>query len=465
MKKFLSLFLTAALLISGLIVPVSAENEEAENVITEEYEQGGYMFTLPENMKAAILTPGVDFMTEENADNEAVTAELEQIYADYAEIGLNTVVINTANEGVSYFSTDMNSTEETPLSLAVSTAYNHGVSPYVILDIGLLMSSCKDSSGAIDHLISEVHRFTLKYPCDGIILDGYYMNRDIESYEGYMENGSGIGYTNWLYDTAEQYFRTASEIIHATNNSVAVGIVIRDVWANSSNNEEGSKTEGDFEALYDGYSDTRSFIEKGYADFAVLSAYGSLSSTQLPYEELTGWWNEITEAMNLPLYIIHHNDRIGSDGPGWKAEDQLLRQLTIAKKLGSFKGSIFNSYSSLKNNPLNTTTTLKSYFNEQIDESSLFEDLRMTSPAKLNFTTSEQSVTFMGTFDNNFPVYFNNQEIKLNDAGNFYFKKDLKVGKNTFTIKHKSKTLTYTIERKIVVMNTISKAISNGKTA
>ena len=465
MKKFLSLFLTASLLISGLTVPISAENEETENTVTEEYEQSdGYMFTLPENMKAAAITPTVDFMTGENSDNEAITAELDAIYADFAEIGLNTVIINASNEGVSYFSTDMNNSEETPLSLAVSTAYSHGVSPFVVLDLSELISSCEDSARTIDYLISEVHRFTLKYPCDGIILDGYYMNRDTDSYKGYMENGSGIGYSNWLYDTAEQYFRTAAEIIHATNNSIAVGIALNDVWANSTNNEGGSKTDGDFEALYNGFSDTKSFIEKGYADFAVLSAYGSLASVQLPYEEVTSWWNEVTEAVNMPLYIIHHNDRIGSDGPGWRAEDQLLRQLTVAKKLGSYKGSIFNSYTALKNNPLNTTTTLKSYYNEQIDESSLFEDLRMTSPAKLNFTTSEQSVTFMGTFDSNFPVYFNNQEISLNDAGNFYFKKDLKVGKNTFTIKHKSKTLTYTIERKIVVMKTISKAISDGKT-
>ena len=200
MKKTLSLFLTAALLVSGLTVPVSAESEEnTENVIVEEYEQAdGYMFTLPDNMKAAVITPGIDFLTEETADNGTITAELEKIYTDYAEIGLNSVIINSSKDGVSYYSTDMNSAEETPLSIAVSTAYNHGVSPFVLLNIGELMSSCKDSARAIDYLISEVHRFTLKYPCDGIILDGYYMNRDTVSYESYMENGSGIGYENWL---------------------------------------------------------------------------------------------------------------------------------------------------------------------------------------------------------------------------------------------------------------------------
>ncbi len=469
MKKLRTLLLTAAILISGYAFPASAEEAEApdfvitdEDYTLEDSLSEGYMFNLPDNMRAAVITPTVEFFTDGNTDN--LEAELEAVYTGFAETGLNTVFINTVFNDVSYYSTDMNNTETDPVSAAVSVAYNHGVSPYVVLDIGHILSGCDKSAEAIDRFISEVHRFTLRYPCDGIILDGYYMSRDTESYRSYMENGSGIGYNNWLYDTSEQYFRTAAEIIHATNNSVAVGFIINDVWANSSSNEEGSATDGDTEALYDGYSDTKAFIEKGYVDFAVLRAYGSLASIQLPYEEVTGWWDNVLNESGMPMYLIHHNERIGSDGPGWKAEDQLLRQLTVAKKLTSYKGSIFNSYSALTDNPMNTTTTLKSYFNEQIDETALFEDLKMTSPAKTSFTTSEQSVTFMGTFDSNFPVYFNGEEITLNDAGNFYFKKDLKVGKNTFTVKHKSKTITYSIERKIVVMKSISKSISEGKT-
>lgn len=469
MKKLTTLLLTAAILISGYAFPSSAEEAEAPDfVITDEENteadtsMGGYMFNLPENMRAAVISPTVEYYTEGNMDN--LEAEFETVYTGFAETGLNTVFINTVYNDISYYNTDMNSVGTDPVSTAVSVAYNHGVSPYVVLDLGYILSGIDNSTEAIDRFISEVHRFTLKYPCDGIILDGYYMNRNTDSYKSYMENGSGIGYENWLYDTSEQYFRTAAEIIHATNNSVAVGFIINDVWANSINNEAGSNTDGDTEAFYDGYSDTKAFIEKGYIDFAVLRAYGSLASVQLPYETVTGWWDNILNENGIPMYIIHHNERIGSDGPGWKAEDQLLRQLTVAKKLTSYKGSIFNSYSSLTDNPMNTTTTLKSYFNEQIDETSLFEDLKMTSPAKMNFTTSEQSVTFMGTFDSNFPVYFNGEEITLNDAGNFYFKKDLKVGKNSFTVKHKSKTMTYNIERKIVVMKSINKSISEGKT-
>ena len=471
MKKLLALLLSAAIISQSIMLTAFAEEapqEEslatAEEVALPEKEER--IINLPRDMRAAVITPGVDFCTNPEDGAEAISAELEEIYSEFGKIGLNTVIINTVYEGCSYYNLDMNEASETadPTAIAIETAYNHGVSPYAVFDIGHALSDCEESSTMIDVLISKTHRFALKYHCDGVILDDYYLRRSLETYGGYMDNGSGIGYANWLYDTAEQYFSTAAEIVRMTDNTLTVGFMINDMWANSASNESGSNTSGEFQALYDGNADTRSFIEKGYVDFAVLRAYGSLSSVQLPFEEVTGWWGSLASENDMPMYVVHHNERIGTDGPGWSAEDQLLRQLAVAKKLDSYGGSVFNSYESLKNNPLGTTTTLTSYFNEQVDESSLFEDLKMTSPAKLNFTTSEQSVTFMGSFDSNFPVYFNDKEIPLNDAGNFYFTKDLKVGMNTFTIKHKSNTLTYKIERKIVVMSGISKSISEGKT-
>ena len=471
MKKLLALLLSAAIISQSIMLTAFAEEAPQKEIpaTTEDValpEKEERIINLPRDMRAAVITPGVDFCTNPEDGAEAISAELEGIYSEFGKIGLNTVIINTVCEDCSYYNLDMNEVSETadPTAIAIETAYNHGVSPYAVFDIGHALSDCEDSSTMIDVLISKTHRFALKYHCDGVILDDYYLRRSLETYGGYMDNGSGIGYGNWLYDTAEQYFSTAAEIVRMTDNTLTVGFMINDMWANSASNESGSNTSDEFQALYDGNADTRSFIEKGYVDFAVLRAYGSLSSVQLPFEEVTGWWGSLASENDMPMYVVHHNERIGTDGPGWSAEDQLLRQLTVAKKLDSYGGSVFNSYESLKNNPLGTTTTLTSYFNEQVDESSLFEDLKMTSPAKLSFTTSEQSVTFMGSFDSNFPVYFNDKEIPLNDAGNFYFTKDLKVGMNTFTIKHKSKTLTYKIERKIVVMSGISKSISEGKT-
>lgn len=476
-KRILAAFLSGVTLLASSSFPAFADPAETpptENTsdeiadqpsMTAETDLPQFMFTLPENMRASVLTPSVDFLLSEENSAESVTAELESIFAEFSEIGLNTVIINTVHEDRSYYNIDMNKSADAfdPTEIALKIAYNYGISPYLVLDLSHMLADSSENPSRIDTLVSRVHRFALKYPCDGIILDDYYLRRNTESFGEYMDDGSGIGYTNWLYDTAEQLFSTAADVIHRTNNSIAVGFMINDMWANASDNSLGSETADSVQALYDGYSDTKSFIEKGYVDFALLRAYGSLTDGALPFESVTGWWGSLTSNYEIPMYIVHYNEKIGTDAAGWNSEDQLLKQLSVAKKIDSYGGSVFNSYSRLTQNPLGTTSTLTSYFNEQINESSLFEDLKMVSPAKLSFTTSEPSVTFMGSFDSNFPVYFNNVPIQLNDAGNFYFSRDLNVGMNTFTITHKSKTYTYKIERKIVVMKTISSSISEGK--
>ena len=474
-KRTAALFLAAAAAVTCLSLPVYGESDTETSYFTELPEAAvqelpsvnagvpGVMFTLPSDMRASVITPSVDFYKDPEEDADTLESELDNIFSDFSEIGLNTVIINTVCDDKAFYSIANGDEDTDPAAAAIASAYNCGISPYIVLDLGHLMSDCRSGAEAIDTLVSRVHRFALRYQCAGIILDDYYARRNVESFTSYMNNGSGIGYKNWLYDTAEQYFRTAAEVIRGTDNSIAAGFIINDMWANSASDPSGSETSDAVQAYYDGYSDTKSFIEKDYVDFVLLRAYGSVTSASLPFEKVTGWWGALTDKYDIPLYVVHHNEYLGTSTAGWGGEDQLLKQLTIAKKIDSYSGSVFNSFGSLLEDPLGSTETLTSYFNEQIDEGTLFEDLKMTSPQALKYTTTEATATFMGSFDSNFPVYFNGEEIKLNDAGNFYFEKKLADGLNTFTISHKSKTYTYNITRKITVLKGIGTAISEGK--
>ncbi len=474
-KRTAALFLAAAAAVTCLSLPVYGESDTETSYFTELPEAAvqelpsvnagvpGVMFTLPSDMRASVITPSVDFYKDPEEDADALESELDNIFSDFSEIGLNTVIINTVCDDKEFYSLANGDEDTDPAAAAIASAYNCGISPYIVLDLGHLMSDCRSGAEAIDTLVSRVHRFALRYQCAGIILDDYYARRNVESFTSYMNNGSGIGYKNWLYDTAEQYFRTAAEVIRGTDNSIAAGFIINDMWANSASDPSGSETSDAVQAYYDGYSDTKSFIEKDYVDFVLLRAYGSVTSAALPFEKVTGWWGALTDEYDIPLYVVHHNEYLGTSTAGWGGEDQLLKQLTIAKKIDSYSGSVFNSFGKLLEDPLGSTETLTSYFNEQIDEGTLFEDLKMTSPQALKYTTTEATATFMGSFDSNFPVYFNGEEIKLNDAGNFYFEKKLADGLNTFTISHKSKTYTYNITRKITVLKGIGTAISEGK--
>ncbi|MCL2694597.1 MAG: family 10 glycosylhydrolase, partial [Oscillospiraceae bacterium] len=410
-------------------------------------------FFLPDNMRGIIISPEVDFLLSPGDSADEVNMQLDAIFDYIEDIGINAVYIKTSVEDRAYYDLDMNRNGRTDfLKLAVERAQSRHLGVYIIFDIGRALKAGGSDAPEIDRLSSEAHRLTIKYPCDGIILDDYYNDPEVNDFPAYMRNGSGIGYENWLYDSTEYLFGTASAVVRMTNNTIPVGVMINDVWANASSMPGGSPTNDSVQAFFDGFADTKKYVEQGYADFLLLRCYGSLTDTGLPFDDTAEWWGELCEASGIPMYLIHYNEKIGN---GW-AEDQLLRQLKTAKEdVPAYSGSIFNSYAALRENTLNSAGKLKEYFAGLIDEESLMQDLEMYSPKNLNFTTFEPIVEFAGRFDSNFDVYFNGSKITLNEAGNFYFPEPLQIGMNTFTIRHKDRTYTYRIERRIIVMREI----------
>lgn len=453
---------TAAVLVGGAFAQPSEESftasqgqdEAAQTTQTSQVSQTtqvsqGYSIYMQENMRAVRLTPSVDFAVDESGN--ASSEELSALFEEIAGYGMNAVMVDaSAGESVFYNVESGGGA----LSQALSAARDAGLYSYVTLDAGDMLRRHTEQGGSLKEGFSAlVHRFAMKYPCEGIILSGYYTYDTPEMYAQYLCSGSGIGYENWLYETNEYLIRTMSQVIHKTNNTIAVGLFISDMWANSASNEEGSATVDTVQALYDGHSDTKRYIERGYADFALVQAYGSTSDAALNFEKVVSWWHELTQGAGAKLYMLHMNERIGQYA-GWY-EDQLLRQLTVMEDCDGIGGSAFNSLSSLRADPLGTTDTLLDYFAKRINTDTIFEDLTMLSPSSLSFVTYDNSVKFMGTFDENFDVYFDGEKIKLNEAGNFYFQKELDVGWNSFTFEHKGKQYKYSIERRVDVLRSI----------
>lgn len=452
--------LSVVMLLSQMSV-MAQENDTDEKASTEQSQQAKPQtaepkFTLSDELKATVVNLG-DFEAEKFSEN--FSAKLDTLIS----YGMNGVYINPYDKKVSYFTTDMNKDSDR-LEKALAVATKKGMQRFVYFDVNRAMSACPEGEDKYDYLVSEAHKFALRYRCNGIILTGFYGSNNNAVYDEYMKKGSGIGYKNWLFDSVEYKFATVSEVIHLSDNSIAVGLDAKDVWANSSRNEKGSDTSAKYSAYYNGYADTKTFVEKGLADFIVANASGSLDDAVVGFDEVCSWWSDVAKAADIPLYIVHHNEKIGTDEAGWEVEDQLLKQLAKADELDNYSGSVFYSEKSLEDNPMGTTDTLTKYFNEQINVDSLFEDLEMTSPYYTNYSTDDTSVAFMGTFDENFDVYFDGEKLTLNEAGNFYFEKQLEVGMNTFVITHKGKTINYNVERTINVLKSVGSSVSEGKT-
>lgn len=440
-------------------VLVAAENEEQSSepsvpVTSTGIPEGSYSYAFPDNMKASEITIGYDFFTDINQTADVTQEEISEILANFEDYGLNTIIINTSYNGVIYYEIDKKVYENgSPLDMLIDAARSYNFYVYITFDLDDAVKSknIDELNDKIDYLSQCAHKLTNKYLIDGIILDGYYAQSDDDSYSDYLANGSGIGFENWLRDNSSYVFKLVSSAIHSTNNTVPVGIAISNAWLNESTDEQGSDTEDDFEALADGYSDTKAYIENGYADFMIVTCYGGLESVELNFVSIISWWDDVANSVGIPMFISHANERISNSDSSWAA-DQILKQLEECRNYSSYRGSVFRSYESLKENTGTSTDALKRYFDGLIDTESLYTELSMVLPRQTNYTTYEPTVKFQGSFDSNFDIYFNGEKIKLNEAGNFYFEEDLDIGLNTFTFQNKANTVTYKITRRVKVL-------------
>ncbi len=445
-KRTLSALLGLVLCVSSFTAGASPTETEVSAEVSQATELPHFknsMVYLPDGVRAVSVTPGVDFAL---TDGE-LTDELSKLYGEIANYGMNAVIIESPSDSTA-------GDVESVLKAACEGARSANLYTWLTLDANALLSDVREHGGGLKNgFAAAVHKFVMKYPCDGILLSDYYTADTDEMYAEYMRSGSGIGYKNWLYETSEYIFRTLSEVVRATNNFTAVGMLAADMWANYTTNELGSVTADTVEALYDGFCDTKGYIEKGYVDFVLVRAYGTTDDQSLNFKNVVEWWYTLAESAGIKLYVQHLNERIGQKA-GWGV-DQLLQQLAVMEDYGNLGGSAFHSFSSLRADPLGSTDTLLKYFDNEINPETVFDDLEIISPTELSYVTYDTSVKFMGTFDENFDVLFNGEKLVLNEAGNFFVQKELEVGMNSFTIEHKDKVYNYSINRKVDVLRSI----------
>lgn len=458
MKRFISILLALIIAlapVSGLGLSLDVFAEENEQTPEAPVQTGGY-FAFPENMRASVITIGSDFFTDPEQSAEVTQAEIDSIIADFEAYSLNTIIINTSYNGEVYYEIgEKKFNRGSPLTMLLDAAISHNFFIYITFDLNtaLEVNNIDELGNKINYLTYCMHRITSKYLIDGVILQDYYASKDSESYRDYREGGAGMGYEDWMLDNRAYLFSLVSNAIHATNSSVAVGIGIDNAWLNDSTDSRGSDTKDDFEALTDGYSDTRQYILDGLADFMVVYCYGGLQSVELKFQNIVSWWNDLAEEAGIPMFIKHANSRISSTDSRWDVS-QILKQLDECQNYGNYRGSIFESYTQLKENNVSTDALVR-YYAGQINVSDLYNRLQMVLPKKTEYTTYEPSVIFQGSFDSNFDVFFQNEPIKLNEAGNFFFEVDLDVGLNIFKFKNKADTVEYRITRKVKVLQSI----------
>lgn len=440
-------------------------NKEADE---KEDKQEVVIFKRPDYMRASYLVPGVDFLTGKAKNVAAIKEEIDKAISMTKGYQFNTIFFPVNLNLMKYLPEDTSLQNEDGSNFDIlnyiteKTAENE-LYFYAVYDLKSYVSETGEfvtvkeiTTEQINSIISQLSAFAKTYKPDGILLDNYYNEEVDTSYETYRKIGGGIGYENWLQENTYALVKVAKETLKESNPAHQVGILANGVWANKQTNKSGSDTKSSFEALKNGWADTKKMIQNKLFDFAMVKNFGSLTNENAPFETVAAWWDAIAKDANIPFYMLHDASKVCTDETGWKNPDQLSRQAITVKKYEGFFGSAYLNLKAFGENPKGSSQALLNYYAGETDESYLFRELTLYSPKQTNFVTYEDRVVFYGITDPNFEVVINGKTMKINAEGDFTEVVMLDIGKNTITFEHKGKTVTYTITRRVVVLRDIA---------
>jgi uncharacterized lipoprotein YddW (UPF0748 family) len=213
------------------------------------------------------------------------------------------------------------------------------------------------------YIVQVILNVVDNYDIDGVHMDDYFYPyriagqkiNDAEAFKKY-----GDGFTNiddWRRNNVDVLIKTLGDSIHKHKPYVKFGISPMGIWANKSQNPEGSDTHGG-DSYYELYADSRKWIKEGWIDYINPQLYWTFKYPLAAFETLLDWWSN--NAYGRHLYIGQAAYRINEvRSPGFKQPAQLPDQIKYLRANARVQGSVFFSQKSLVNNLLGFTDSLK----------------------------------------------------------------------------------------------------------
>ena len=439
----------------------------------------------------------IDYPSKPIADSEVLKSEALKILNDAQAIGLNAVFLQVRPTSDAIYKSKvfpwskyltgiqglMPGESFDPLEFWVSEAHKRGIelhawiNPYRVTkktikeskhDFASLYSSnpaklkpdwvIKHSDGNLYYNpgIPEVRKMVIdgvleivkNYDIDGIHLDDYfYPGKDFNDKATFGKYGKSYGSIHdWRRANVNILISDLSKAIKATSADVRFGISPFGIWANKSTNELGSDTKG-MESYYDQYADTRKWVKDGILDYIAPQLYWNIGYEIADYSKLLAWWTDVTAGTGVDLYIGQAAYRTGnpdSKSP-WYGISEIEKQLQVNSKSPEFKGSIFFSYKSLRDNPALSAAIKAAYNKKPVAASSI--PVSISRPSA-DIKTSFEKFYLNGSSDPRKPLFLNGDPVENRSAqGYFGVLVPLLEGANTFTLSQEGSYVTRSIFR------------------
>jgi uncharacterized lipoprotein YddW (UPF0748 family) len=219
-----------------------------------------------------------------------------------------------------------------------------------------------------DYIVDVILNVVDNYDIDGVHMDDYFYpyriaGQKINDAEAYKKYGADFpNIDDWRRNNVDLLIKALNDSIHKHKPNMKFGISPMGIWANKSQNPEGSNTHGG-DSFYELYADSRKWIKEGWVDYINPQLYWTFKYRLAAFETLLDWWSENTYGRHL--YIGQAAYRINEAGsPGFKLPSQIPDQIKYLRSNPRVQGSIYFSQKSLINNPLGFADSLRTtYYN------------------------------------------------------------------------------------------------------
>lgn len=419
----------------------------------ESEEESIYDRTIPDQIRAVWVHPGTDSFLQ--MDEASVTAEADTLVSDMETYEMNTLFVDVLKDGQALFASNLLKAGEVDvLSVLCEKAAEKGIQVYAALPISTLLAADGtqyDIPGiASPQLLEDVSaELVQNYSLTGIMITESTMKKTGALYQAYMNAGSAASFEDWVRSVSEGTSARVAQAVHLVNPSLPVGLSVSAVCQR----EEGLNAP--FASFDDGYFDSLKAAKSGNYDFLNVSVPYAMDDAAVAFSKAVSWWGTICKEQNLPMVVTHAGEKACAPN-GFAGTDELARQVSTALKSGNYYGSVFTGFSHLLTDPNGAFTLLMKYYQNEYAEDELFKDLTITLPAQKNTVTYAETIQFRGSFDSTQEVKLNGEVIEPSEKGGFSEWIDLKIGKNEINLEHKGKTIVYTVERRVKIIDSVT---------
>lgn len=343
---------------------------------------------------------GIDFPSAPTTDSTQLKNELITILDNCKTMGFNAVFFQVRPSGDAFYRSDIfpwskyltgkqgvaPSDEFDPLAFAVQEAHKRGlelhawINPYritttasgaeelssdnpAVKNPGLVLT---DSDGKLYYnpgdsqaqalIVSGAVELVKNYDIDGLHMDDYFYPsgdfNDDSTYSYYRSEYPDRD--DWRRAMVNKMVQAVDEAVHRENPQIQFGISPRGIWANDTEQPEGSATagSGSYSSIY---ADSRAWVQNGWVDYIMPQIYWHIGYEIADYSVLTDWWSKTVSGTDVKLYIGEAAYKTtDSDLPAWSGDNgtaEMRSHIELGRNSDSIDGYCMFTYHTFLDNP------------------------------------------------------------------------------------------------------------------